>query len=258
MKFFTAFVSAVSAATVVKRSKHDDQHISTELKFEQTLRICNAYPFAVGGVEVLDTKIAYKNCADISKGIKANQQIDFHTLDKSVVVGTFEINELPANDALLLLVIQPHDEVSTGVKFQSHAFSNSDDPQVALLDAHVGTGGSEPAKLPMTLTIEDSRAAEAKDAGAARKEELQFDSVVAIQPGSYEVALKEAKSKKHVLTAGAGKKYSIVRVGVRPADSAQMQYPDDIVVFPTSAASALYSVMGALLAVIGFNVVAAF
>ena len=82
--------------------------------------------------------------------------------DKSVLIGSFEISELPDNDATLFLLIQAHDALSTGVKFQSHVYSNSPDAQVALFDSYVG------AKVGTKnlLTISDLQ--NQKDAGCLR------------------------------------------------------------------------------------------
>lgn len=204
------------------------KYISTALAFKQTLRICNAYPFSAGGVSVLENVISYKNCADIDHSLTEGDQIDFHSgSDISVLVGSFEVSELPKNDALLLLVLQPHDDISTGVKFQSHIFSNSDDAQVALLDAYAGPILQGTDNM---ITIADKKIENPKY--EQRKEELNFNTVVAVNNGDYEVYVKGDRMSKKYLHAHRGTKYSIVRVGVASSEADKIAYPEDLIVFP--------------------------
>merc|ERR1719199_1801235 len=95
--------------------------------------------------------LPYKGCADVEKPLTKGEQVDFYAPDKRGLIGSFEISELPQEDALLFLLIQAHDEVSTGVKFQSHMFSNSGDSQLALFDSYVG---AKPGSKTL-LTISD-------------------------------------------------------------------------------------------------------
>jgi len=221
----TSLASGASALDL-HIGKQKSQYISTALEFKQTLRMCNAYPYSADGVSVLGQHIAYKSCADVTQSIHSGDQIDFWSAaDKSVLVGSFEVSELPKNDALLLLVIQPHDDISTGVKFQSHIFSNSDDAQVALLDAYVGP--AEPVGGETFVTIADKK--ETNPKYESRKEELKFNTVVAVNPGLYEVGVHKVLK---ALFATDGVKYSVVRVGVKAPDAEKIQYPEDLIVFP--------------------------
>jgi hypothetical protein len=203
------------------------------------LRICNAYPYAAGGVIVLGSTLKYKGCNDFTKTMHAGDQIDFFTAasveakkakDPSLanLVGSFEVSEVPKADALLLLVIQPHDSASTGVKFQSHVFTNSADAQVALLDAFVTTGAAADA-----VSISDMK--EDDPTYAPRSEQLKFNTVVAVNPGDYEVYVPDETEKtKKTLSVTDGTKYSVIRVGVRSGAGATdaLEYPEDLIVYP--------------------------
>merc|ERR1711862_513616 len=120
--------------------------------------------------------------------------------------------------ALLLLTVQPHDTSSTSVAFQSHAYSASQESQVALLDSYVGS--------------KDFRHIEVSD-GGKRHEELQFNSVVAMHPGTYLLNMQQGVSK-HLSVGGSGR-YSVIRVGAKGDEKLGTNYPEDLIVFPSSA-----------------------
>jgi len=252
MKAVTAIVAicAILAASVqpaeavqaklFHRTSRDSKHITAESSYAQVLRICNAYPYSAGGVNVLGSTLKYKACNDFTKTMHAGDQVDFYTAasveaknaggkpELANLVGSFEVSEVPKNDALLLLVIQPHDSASTGVKFQSHVFVNSEDAQVALLDAFVTSGPAADA-----VTIADLK--ESDPTYAPRTEQLKFNTVVAVNPGSYEVFVPEEESKtKKTLDVTDGTKYSVIRVGVRSGSGVTdaIEYSEDLIVYP--------------------------
>merc|ERR550514_428592 len=117
--------------------------------------------------------MVYKKCGEFTPKLKAGDKIDFKVGDSSA--GSFSVSELPSNDAVMLLVIYRHDTHSTAVQFESHVFSNLVNSQIAVLDTHKGAAKSEPR-------IQDT-----SNAKTQRSEELRFDSVVAVNPGHYEV-----------------------------------------------------------------------
>lgn len=230
-------------AKLFHRTSSADQRITAETSYSQTLRVCNAYPYSAGGVNVLGSTLKYKSCHDFSKTMHSGDQVDFYTAasveaknaggkpELANLVGSFEVSEVPKNDALLLLVIQPHDSASTGVKFQSHVFVNSADAQVALLDAFVTSGPAADA-----ITIADLKDQDPQY--APRNEQLKFNTVVAVNPGSYEVFVPEEESKtKKTLDVSDGTKYSVIRVGVRSGTGVTdaIEYSEDLIVFPPQA-----------------------
>merc|ERR1719191_1188504 len=203
------------------------------LEFKHRLRVCNAYPYAAplelyqGRNKLTSSPMPYKKCEDFPAPLKAGDKLEFRVGDANA--GTFSVSDLPNNDAVLLLLIHRHDTLSTAVSFESHVFANLLNAQVAVLDTYKG---SEKA----TMKI--------KDAGSAknsRSEDLRYDSVVAVNPGEYEVALvgsDGATKSKTPLVALNRESYVVMRTGV---ESQQGQsYPQEVVVFPSSDPSSLH------------------
>jgi hypothetical protein len=197
------------------------------LDFKHQLRVCNAYPYAAPldlyqGKEKLTTEpMPYKSCQQFAAPLKAGDKIDFRVGDSSA--GTFSVSDLPNNDAVLMLMIHRHDTLSTAVSFESHVFANLLNAQIAVIDTYKG---AEKA----TLKIQDT--ATAKN---SRQEDLRYDSVVAVNPGEYEVTLNDADGKAHgkaPLTALNRESYVVMRVGVEAQQG--QAYPPELVVFPNS------------------------
>lgn len=201
------------------------------------LRVCNAYPHVEsldiyhGKTEKLtgDTPMPYKACRDFVSPLNAGDKLDFRAGDASA--GTFSISDFPGNDAVLLLVIHRHDTLSTAVSFESHVYANLQNAQVAIIDTYKGAARSTPR-------IVDVDGASKK----ARSEELRYDSVVAVNPGIYEVILAgqdgETKAKRELVALNQ-ESYVILRVGVEPQRGPS--YPQELVVFPQSDGKAFRS-----------------
>lgn len=163
----------------------------------------------------------YKACEDFASQLKAGDKLEFRVGDSTA--GTFSVSDLPNNDAILLLLIHRHDTLSTAVSFESHVFANLLNAQVAVLDTYKG---AEKASMKI------------RDAGKAkstRSEELRYDSVVAVNPGEYEVALVGSDGATKATTSLVAlnrESYVVMRTGV---ESQQGQsYPQEVVVFPQS------------------------
>lgn len=197
------------------------------LEFNHRLRVCNAYPYAAplelyqGKNKLTDSPMPYKSCQEFKAPIKAGDKLEFRVGDSSA--GTFSVSDLPNNDAVLLLMIHRHDTLSTAVSFESHVFANLLNAQIAVIDTYKG---AEKA----SLKIQD-----ASTSKTAREEDLRYDSVVAVNPGDYEVTLVGSEGKrinKASLIALNRESYVVMRVGV---ESQQGQaYPSELVVFPNS------------------------
>lgn len=212
------------------------------LEFKYTLRVCNAYPFPSAfdaymqneAVKLNSAPMVYKSCADFTPHINAGDRVDFKV--GNVHAGTFTIQDLPMNDAVLLMVIFRRDSDSAAVAFESHVFSNVAAPQVAVLDVYKGRGKSE-------LRVDRILQADQIDdefANASHSELLRFESVVAVDSGIYELALNgldnktKGQSELVALPRGA---YVAIRCGM-DADQGPA-YPEDLIVFPHSDRAAL-------------------
>jgi hypothetical protein len=218
--------------------RHGSGHLASgfvrALEFKHRLRVCNAYPYAApldlyrGKEKLTQASMPYKECEDFKVQLKAGDKLEFRVGDANA--GTFSVADLPNNDAVLVLVIYRHDTLSTAVSFESHVFANLLNAQVAVIDTYKGADKA-------TLKIKDS--AKTK---SARSEDLRYDSVVAVNPGEYEVMLvgsDNAEKAKSSLVALNRESYIVLRVGVE-AQSGQA-YPQEIMVHPKSDPSVLHS-----------------
>merc|ERR1719188_484670 len=228
---------AVSAANFGQRSSSNG--FIRGMEFKHRLRICNAYPYAAaldvfrGRNERLtgETPMPYKSCRDFVSPLKSGDKLEFKVGDANA--GSFSVSDLPNNDATLLLVIHRHDSVSTAVSFESHVFANLLNSQIAVIDTYKGSAKAAPRIL-------DSKKSGIK--GVARSEELRYDSVVAVNPGVYEVDLadeKGATKAKSELVALNRESYVVLRTGVE-SDQGQ-SYPEELVIYPQSDMNALPS-----------------
>mmetsp|Transcript_121611 Transcript_121611/g.295125 ORF Transcript_121611/g.295125 Transcript_121611/m.295125 type:complete len:269 (-) Transcript_121611:30-836(-) len=204
------------------------------LEFDHRLRVCNAFPYG-SGLDVIRGKesltgslpMPYKDCRDFHSQLRSGDKLEFKIGDSTA--GTFSVSELPANDAVLLLVVYRHDTMSTAVSFESHVFANLKDAQVAIIDTYKGSKHSTPK-------IMDRKTANKK----ARSEELRYSSVVAVSPGVYDVdADAEGRGAKAELVALHHESYVILRTGVEARQGPS--YPEEIVVYPHSDITALHS-----------------
>jgi len=221
------------------------------LEFKHRLRVCNAYPYAAaldvfrGRSEKMtgEQSMAYKSCRDFVSPLKAGDKLEFKVGDASA--GTFSVSDLPNNDAVLLLVIHRHDTLSTAVSFESHVFANLLNAQVAIIDTYKGAARATPKIM------------DAASKKGARSEELRYDSVVAVNPGIYQVQLAgqdgETKAESELVALNR-ESYVVLRTGVEAQQGPT--YPEELVVFPQSDPGALRGAaattklpMGAFLAV---------
>jgi len=218
--------------------RHGGGHLASSfvkaLEFKHRLRVCNAYPYAApldlyrGKEKLTDSSMPYKECEDFKVQLKAGDKLEFRVGDANA--GTFSVSDLPNNDAVLVLVIYRHDTLSTAVSFESHVFANLLNAQVAVIDTYKG---SEKA----SIKIQDSTSSK-----TSRSEDLRYDSVVAVNPGEYQVSLvgsDNAQKGKQSLVALNRESYIVLRVGVE-AQSGQA-YPQELMVHPKSDPSALHS-----------------
>merc|ERR1740130_2486377 len=202
------------------------------------------------GKEKLTTEaMPYKKCGQFAPPLKDGDKLDFKVGDSSA--GTFSVSGLPQNDAVLVLIIHRHDPLSTAVSFESHVFSSLLNTQVAVIDTYKGSAVG-------VMHIQDKRT---KEGVEKRAEELRYDSVMAVNQGAYEIALKGKDGEttaKHALVAVNRESYLLIRCGVEAQQGPA--FPQELMVFPESPESALggakaYSLFAAALATL-FSVAA--
>eukprot|EP00747_Dinoflagellata_sp_TGD_P125032 gnl/TRDRNA2_/TRDRNA2_174096_c1_seq21.p1 gnl/TRDRNA2_/TRDRNA2_174096_c1~~gnl/TRDRNA2_/TRDRNA2_174096_c1_seq21.p1 ORF type:complete len:259 (-),score=63.82 gnl/TRDRNA2_/TRDRNA2_174096_c1_seq21:62-838(-) len=229
LQIVLCFAMLAAASADQLRSNHRAEGFVRSLEFKHRLRVCNAYPYNAaldvyrGKSEKLtsDGAMPYKSCKDFSTPLKAGDKLEFKVGDASA--GTFSVSDLPNNDAVLMLVIHRHDTLSTAVSFESHVFANLLNAQIAIIDTYKGRARSA------------ARIMDAKDSKHARSEELRYDSVVAVNPGTYEVLLagEDGSTKaKDQLVALNRESYVVLRTGVEAQQGPV--YPQELVVYPKS------------------------
>lgn len=233
---FAVFVGLASAASSFRHAGKAKGFVRA-LEFKHRLRVCNAYPYSAaldvyrGKDDRLtgDAPMPYKSCRDFESPLKAGDKLEFRVGDASA--GTFAVSDLPNNDAVLMLVIHRHDTLSTAVSFESHVFANLLNAQIAIIDTYKGAARATPKIM------------DAEGQGKhSRSEELRYNSVVAVNPGVYEVVLEgqDGVSKAmSELVALNRESYVVLRTGVEAQQGPS--YPQELVVFPKSDAKILHS-----------------
>jgi len=234
LSLLIASVSAVNVKGSLRKVGADG--FVRALEFKHRLRVCNAYPYAApldvfrSNEKLTAGAMPYKACEDFTAPLKAGDKLEFKVGDASA--GTFSVSDLPNNDAVLLLVIHRHDTLSTAVSFESHVFANLLNAQVAVIDTYKGRASASPR-------IKDA-AVHGKD--EARSEDLRYHSVVAVNPGRYEVELDDQEGKVHAkseLVALNRESYVIIRTGVESQQGPK--YLQELIIYPQSDPALLHS-----------------
>jgi len=200
------------------------------LTFKHRLRVCNAYPYSAaldvyrGQSQKLtgDDPLPYKTCKDFATRLLSGDRIDFMAGDISA--GTFSVSDLPNNDCILLLVIYRHDTLLNAAAFKSHVFANLMNAQIAVIDTYKGVARAVPE-------IKDLKTS----GTSARREALKFNSLVAVNPGEYEIDLVDQQGKLKTtakMVARNKESYVILRTGVEAQNG--NPYPEELVIFPRS------------------------
>jgi len=234
-------VSTVGATNGLLRQVSHLNGFVKSLEFHHRLRACNAYPYQTaldlyrGKVKLTsDAPMAYKSCRDFLEPMKSGDKLEFKVGEETA--GTFSVSGLPSNDAVLLLIIHRHDTLSTAVSFESHVFADLNSPQIAVIDTYKG-------KARGRARIFDGK----PTTNLTHGEELRYNSVVAVNPGVYEVELVGQDDKTeatHQLVALNHESYVILRAGLEAQAGAS--FPEELIVFPASDAMLLRSFAGCL------------
>lgn len=202
----------------------------------QQMMICNAY----ASPKMLDimlvrtrqsitdgSPLAYKQCKDFSLPLQEGDQLDFKA--GSLEVGSFYATGLPKSAASLLLVPHRRSPHSVGMSFDSHAFAELESPQIAVVDAYNGKAD----KGFGSVKISESLGGEAGTELA--EEDLKFNTVVAVNPGKYDISLGGVGTAMVPLHAGGKGKYVVLKVGAEDGAKNGGHFPQELVVFPSSA-----------------------
>jgi len=200
------------------------------IKFDQQLTVCNAYPshspvtLTRNGDEALASgrnALRFRECRQFDCRLQAHDKLDL-TLNGIEIHGAFEVGDLPASDAVLLLVLQKRDH-SKLLSFQSFAFPTSADTkeaQLAVVDAYKGNHSSM-----AHLRVEDHIDSKEKHEVSKRVEELNFNHVYSVEEGAYDASVSDQKAKK-LLNLVKSKNFIVLRTGE------EGNFPESLVVYP--------------------------
>lgn len=241
--------AAASAAVSAKALPHND-HVQLSssgfvepMHFDQKLLVCNAYPSTSpamvmkNGKNVLagddKTEIGYQQCQYLPAQVQKNDRLDFGLRDVEVA-GSFQVGDLPATDAVLLLVLERHVASST-MSFQSFTFpksATSKDAQLAVINAF-----SSNSSLPH-LKMEDHLSGKDIKTVARRVEQLSFNRVYSVEAGNYDASIMETTHEggpaaereledrtKRLVTIAQSGNYVLLRTGGG-------DFQEKLVVFP--------------------------
>lgn len=211
---------------------------------QHSLLICNAYA-SPDKVEIMKVStrqdltdgnpLDYKQCRDFSLSLQEGEQLDFKA--GGLDVGTFFATGLPKTAASLLLIPHRRSPRSVGCTFESHAFADVKSPQIAVIDAYRGKSANKTASVRI---MENMAASGDKASTEPVEEELKFNSVVAVNPGKYQIALTGTDGKTSggaPLNADGSTKFVVMRLGADDESHSGGRYPQELVVFPKNGAT---------------------
>jgi len=237
-----------SAKTLRNVAPPLEPNVVQPLSFNQQLLVCNAYPgnspvtLKQNGREPQADQrgIRFQECRYISGQVQSKDKFDFIFADTGIQ-GTFEIGELPSTDALLLLVVEKRDAVSSLVSFQSFAFPSHADgknAQLAVIDAFKGNSDSP------HLRMEDHVNTKEPKTISKRVEQLNFNRIYAIEEGNYDASISDHVLDEEQHGADGAKRtfhlvnkhnYVILRTGGGKFHQSLVVYPE----LPRSSARCL-------------------
>lgn len=209
---------------------------------KQKLMICNAYT-SKKGLDVIQVRtmesltgsspLTYKQCREYELPLQEGDQFDFKAGELDV--GTFYATGLPKTSASLLLVPHRREPRSASVSFESHAFADVRSPQIAVVDAYKGQGARAVKIVEKSQVVNDTPGSD-KASQEQLEEDLNFNSVVAVNPGKYQVALIGTGSTAAMpLSAKDQAKYVVIRVGNSLGEKSSKEFAEELIVFPNSA-----------------------
>lgn len=230
------------------------------------LRVCNAFtdrtpialvlkPAAFGempGHDVHDVDLTkeeplhYKSCKNWPINLRRGDSLEFQ--QQGAQLGAFAVTSVPQWDTTLLLIIQRKGSSGRPV-FTSHTFGQTKNSQVAVLDMYDGPSKHSVAIQSVKETSTDKKG---RQLSVLDTENLAYNNVVAVAPGNYVGTLAGADQRKSnarklsrvALTVVSGENYVAMRVGT----AGKPDFPEELVVFPSSASYCVNGLSGMLLA----------
>merc|ERR1719375_765457 len=190
------------------------------------MRICNAYPYATeldvyqGNAKLMDGPLPYKTCQDVEQLLGRGQRITAR--DGERIKGSFKVTGSKVESpAMLLLVMRPGGESHPNrLTFTSHAFSQQNNAQVAVLDVFGGRTAHRP------LQIRDRT-----NGRPASSENLAYNSVLNLLDGDYDCLLGGSQKGPVKLRVREHENYVVLRVGTQDGKP-HSGHDEELIVFP--------------------------
>mmetsp|Transcript_57969 Transcript_57969/g.172431 ORF Transcript_57969/g.172431 Transcript_57969/m.172431 type:complete len:259 (+) Transcript_57969:71-847(+) len=198
--------------------------------------ICNAYasnePLDIVNTRsqlrlTNDAPLSYKSCQEFSTLLEEGDRLEFKV--GNVSIGIFRATGIPKGKVSLLLVPHRRESSSLTAAFESHAFAETETPQIAVVDAYRG-------KEVGRIKIMDDETL-STDKQEQRQEELRFNSVVALGTGNYQVLLETDEiqdvTKVPLRVTMEQANYVVLRTGLQSAanTTAGVAFPQELVVY---------------------------
>jgi len=173
----------------------EEKNLAKPLTFHQKLLVCNAYPADEGMVIsknsvhlASEEALPYNSCKYVDGKVFNKDRVNF-SMQKAGIEGSFEVDELPSSDSVLLLIAQKRDAGKTDLmSFQSFAFPaadpNSNDAQVAFINTVPDTDKSERIRM---ADAAHAKSLSYSKTAASREEDVLFNRVYVIESGNYDV-----------------------------------------------------------------------
>lgn len=226
-------------------------------QYDQRLLVCNAFhseletPISLtrnGDIIFIEGEaLEYRDCRYAKVHVKKGDRLDFFTTD-NIAGGTFEVADLPRENAVLLLVLENSKNASYPMIAQSYTFPlrSAGKAQLAVVDT---TEKGDNAKLHIAKSRVHVQKVESLDTQTAPVEEsmdLAFNEVYELQGGNFTMALKAPVRK--------GEKNAVRTLQLKPdSDHVLLRIPgvqggDMLVAFPPpeqdgAVSASLYSIM---------------
>lgn len=211
----------------------NEKSLAKPLTFHQKLLVCNAYPADEGMVIsknavhlASEEALPYNSCKYVDGKVFNKDRVNF-SMQKAGIEGTFEVDELPGSDSVLLLIAQKRDAGKTDLmSFQSFAFPaadpNSNDAQVAFINTVPDTDKSERIRM---SDVAHAKSLSYSKTAASREEDVLFNRVYVIESGNYDVDIVGGQfynsEKKKVIAAEEAKNAPAVAAKAAPKAAAQ-------------------------------------
>lgn len=231
------------------------EKIVQPMVYDQRLLVCNAFqaetdaPISLsknGDVVFIEGEaLAYEECRYAPVSVRKGDKLDFATTD-NIAGGTFEVTDLPEQDAMLLLVLQNSMNQSFPLTSQSFTFplhNTGGKAKLAVVDATAGRRGA---------LLHIARSLPTKD-----DSDIDFNQVYELDNGTYSVSLQAmpgpegaahdlphglelGKHAHRLLNLQGDRDYVLLRIGGERGEE------EHFITFPGSQSGSAVSTLGGL------------